>query len=163
MRRVRVIRLGTECRDKAIDLAGTITHWLINMSGKVDYLFQPRGLDEAGQPFKKLYLCEERLSVKKGDFEEVEIPFEILGTQVTDKASGFTGMAVQFIRHINGCFHVEIQPRGVSSKGVPINSNDFDLRGCAGKAIRVMTKEEQEKSERETPSPTERPQRRLPE
>jgi hypothetical protein len=57
-----------------------------------------------------MYLCEERLDIGENDFEMVEVPFEVFGTQVTDKASGFTGMATLFIRHINGCFHVEIQP-----------------------------------------------------
>jgi hypothetical protein len=129
----------------------------------IDYLFQPKGLDEDGEPLEKHYLCLERLSVKKADFEMVEVPFEILGTQVADKASGFNGMAITFIRHINGCFHVNIQPKGKLPKtGAPIRSHDFDLRSCTGEKIVELTKPELKKSRAEKPSPSDRPERRLP-
>jgi hypothetical protein len=158
---VQVLTLGTECRDKATEITGTVTHWVMNMGGRVEYLFQPRGLDEEGAPLKKLYLCRERLEVSEGNFEMVEVPFEILGSQVTDKASGFTGMATQFIRHINGCFHVEIQPKGMlPKKGTVTQSRDFDLRACVGEKIAVLTDEERSASHRERPSPSERPQPR---
>ncbi|MCX6790110.1 MAG: hypothetical protein NTV60_01120 [Candidatus Kaiserbacteria bacterium] len=163
MKRVQVLKLGTTCEDRATGLKGTLTHWIIQMSGVIDYVFQPKGLDENGQPFKKLYLCLDRLSVKEGDFEMVDVPFEILGTQVTDKASGFNGMAIAFIRHINGCFHVDIQPKGTVPKtGAPISSHDFDLRSCTGKKIIELSKPALEKSRVEKPSPSDMPQRRLP-
>ena len=108
----RVLKLGTECTDRATELNGTVTHWIIDMGKNVDYLFQPRGLDENQQPLKKFFVCSERLDVKPENFEKVDVPFKILGSQVEDKASGFAGMAVEFVRHINGCFHVVIQPAG---------------------------------------------------
>lgn len=158
---VTVLRLGTECRDKATGLTGTLTHWLMNMDGRIEYLFQPKGLTEECQPLKKLYLCGARLDVREADYEEIDVPFEILGTEVADKASGFTGMAVQFVRHINGCFHVEIQPSGVVPiKGTPIASNDFDLRECVGEKIPVMTEADRSESTARYPSPSSRPVRR---
>ena len=156
-----VLRLSTECTDKATGLVGTLTHWIMNMGGHVEYLFQPKGLNEEGQPLKKLYLCQERLSVKSSDYEHVDIPFEILGTQVSDKASGFTGMAISFIRHINGCFHVDVQPAGVlPEKGIPIRSCDFDLRMLTGEKIVALTEQEHKESVRSRPSPSEIPERR---
>ena len=162
MKRVTVLKLGTECRDRATQLKGTLTHWLLDMGGNVEYIFQPRGLNEEGQPIKKLGFCLERLVVGEADFETVEVPFEILGTEVSDKASGFTGMAVRFVRHLNGCFHVEIQPAGtVKNKGeTPIASNEFDLRGCTGKMVPKLTEPARKKSHAETPSPEGLPARK---
>ncbi len=154
MKKIKVIKLRTTCVDKATELEGTLTHWMYNIGGSVDYLFQPKKLDEEGQPVKKLYLETERLNVKPEDFEEVEVPVEILGTQVTDNASGFTGMAISFIRHVNGCFHVFIQPKGLNKKNnAPILRNDFDLRGCSGEMISKLSEAELKKSEAEAPSP----------
>lgn len=154
MEKIKVIKLRTVCTDKATELKGTLTHWMYNMSGSVDYLFQPYGLNGEGQPVKKLYLEAERLNVKAEDFEEVEVPAEILGTEVTDDASGFTGMAISFMRHVNGCFHVFIQPKGLNKKeGAPIQRNDFDLRGCSGKMISKLSEVDLKKSEAAAPSP----------
>lgn len=151
----RVLKLGTVCKDKATKLEGTLTHWIIDMGMRVNYLFQPKGLDDAGQPVEKLYLSEERLEVKTNDYEFVEIQIEILGTTVTAKASGFTGMAVEFMRHINGCFHVFIQPSGLCTKTkAPIAKHDFDLRECTGKKIIELKEAELEKSKKKTPSPS---------
>ncbi|MFZ2038859.1 MAG: hypothetical protein WAV11_02895 [Minisyncoccia bacterium] len=151
----RVLKLGTICRDKATGLNGTLTHWIIDMGRKVGYLFQPKKLDENGQPVPCLYLVEERLEIKESDFEIVEIPFEILGTTVTAKASGFTGMAIEFIRHINGCFHVVIQPSGLCEKtGAPIERHDFDLRECTGRKIIELKEAELERSKKKSPSPS---------
>lgn len=160
---VTVLKLGTECRDTATGLQGTVTHWVMNMSKRIEYLFQPKGLDEEGAPLKKLYLCAERLEVTSSDYETIEVPFEVLGSQVTDRASGFTGMAVQFIRHLNGCFHVEIQPEGVlPKKGTPIQSREFDLlRGCVGDKIPTLTEQEKKDSMQRHPSPSEIPERRV--
>lgn len=156
MIKLNVLKLGTVCLDKATGLEGTLTHWILGMGKQVEYLFQPKGLNpEDGQPVKKLMLEQERLNFKPEDLEEIEIPFEILGTQVTNPASGFSGMAIQFVRHINGCFHVTIQPAGVLGKtNTPIRASEFDLRECSGEAIAKMSAEQLEKSKRETPSPT---------
>jgi len=154
--RKRVLQLGTKFRDKATEQEGTITHWLCDMGGRIFYLFQPNGLNEEGQPLQKIYLCEERLNVSDSNFEVVDIPFEILGTTVTDKASGFTGMAIEFVRHINGCFHIVIQPAGrLLEKNTPIKANDFDLRGCTGEKILQLTEKEHRDSLVEKPSPAE--------
>lgn len=155
MEKITVLKLGTVCTDIATKLEGTLTHWTVGMGKQIDYIFQPKGLDKEGQPVKRLYLEVERLNVEKDDFEEVEVPFEILGTDVTDKASGFKGMAVGFVRHINGCFHVFIQPKGLRRESnLPIDKNDFDLRGCSGKMIQPLSEKKLKESEKDHPSPS---------
>lgn len=158
---IQVLILGTECLDRATQLIGTLTHWIMDMGGRVQYLFQPKGLNEEGQPLKKLFMSQERFEVTAADYETVEVPFEILGTLVTHKASGFAGMAVEFVRHINGCFHVVVQPRGtLPKKGTPIASCEFDLRELTGEMIQKLTAEQHKKSIEDKPSPSEVPERR---
>lgn len=141
--------------DKATQLEGVLTHWIIGMNGNPCYLFQPKGLDGDNQPINPIAVEAPRLEVKSSDFEKVEVPFEILGTTVTDTASGFKGMAVEFMRHINGCLHVYIQPAGTRTDGKsPIRKCDFDLRSCEGEAITKMSERELKESEKETPSPS---------
>ena len=156
MRKVKVIKLGTMCKEIASELPGMLTHWTYDMEGRVSYIFQPKGLDLEGRPVKKMYLEAARLDVQETDFEEVEVPDQILGTQGTEKGSGFTGMVVSFIRHINGCFHIYIQPKGVNLKtGSIIEKLDFDLRSCEGEMITQLSEAELKESKLATPSPTE--------
>jgi hypothetical protein len=156
MKKITVISLGSTCTDKATGLNGILTHWYFNTSAEIAYLFQPNGLNpETGQPIEKIQLEIDRLEFDPQQMEEVEVPDEILLTQVTDKGSGFTGMAIGFIRHINGCFHVMIQPKGTLNKtGSPVKRADFDLRLCDGEAIKKLSAEERKKSEQRNPSPT---------
>jgi hypothetical protein len=154
--KIRALKLGSVCTDRATDIKGTITHWILDTGRRIDYLFQPPGTNpEDGQPIMKIVLELERLETTKDQFEVVEVPFDILGSIVTDKASGFTGTAVSFIRHINGCLHVTIQPSGVLPKTrAPIHRAEFDLRGCVGKMIPKLTPKQLEKSIEKHPSPT---------
>lgn len=155
MKKIKVIKLGTVCTDKATELSGTLTHWVIGMDGQILYLFQPKALDENGQPVVHILLEQKRLNHEKEDIETVVVPFEILGTIVTDKASGFTGMAVSLMMHINGCFHVYIQPKGLNEKtNSPIQKNDFDIRSCEGEMIKKMSEEKLKESKKKTPSPS---------
>jgi hypothetical protein len=149
------LKLGTVCKDRGTGLTGTLTHWVLDMDKSVQYVFQPKGLDSNGQPLDHLLLSVARLFVNESDFEEVDVPFEILGTEVADDASGFTGMAVDFIYHINGCFHVAIQPQGVVERTkAPIRKCEFDLRRCSGEKIIKLTEPELAESIERKPSPT---------
>lgn len=153
--KINVLKLGTVCVDKATELEGTLTHWAIDMGKRIDYLFQPRGLNENGLPVNKILLEEERLNIQKTDFETVEVPFDIIGSVVTIKASGYTGMVVGFVRHINGCFHLVVQPKGTSQKtGTPIQKCEFDIRECTGDKIIKMSEPELKQSKVDKPSPT---------
>ncbi len=68
--KMRILKIGTTCKDRATKLEGTLTHWGMDMGKNVRYIFQPRGLDNEGQPIPWLAFCEERLEVKKDDFED---------------------------------------------------------------------------------------------
>lgn len=150
----RVIKLGTVCTDKATGLTGTLTHAGISMGKHILYIFQPKGVDDKGQPLRNLLVEAERLKGVENRFEDLEVPFEILGTVVTDKATGFSGMAISFTQHINGCFHVWIQPKGsVKNTNEPIEKNDFDLRGCEGVMIKKMNAAALKQSKKDQPSP----------
>ena len=153
---IRMVKLTTPCTEKATGLRGMVTHAMYCINEQTYYVFQPKGLNpEDGQPLKKVIVELERLELPNGAFEDVEIPSEILGTNVTDMASGFTGMAVEFVRHANGCFHVVIQPAGKSKvNGEIIRSAEFDLRQCAGPKIKKMSQRELATSKRENPSPS---------
>jgi hypothetical protein len=155
-RMFQVIRPGAVCTDIASGLEVTVTHWFIDMNHTFTYLTQPKGVNpEDGQPLDKVYLCGARLQHKPKDMVEVDIPVEILGSQVEDKATGFKGMGIELIQHINGCFHVVIQPKGVVKKTKqPIRRNEFDIRGCKGPKIPNLTKKQKKKSEEDKPSPS---------
>lgn len=152
---LKVVKLGTVCSDRATKLEGTLTHWTINADEHINYLLQPKGLDQKGLPKDRLIVGPSRLKVKESDFETVNIHFEILGTQVKNTTSGFKGMAIGFIRHLNGCFHVTIQPEGTNpTTGLPVDAYDFDLRECTGEMIDKLSKKKLAKSKESTPSPT---------
>ncbi|GEM_PF-744323 len=165
MRKIVVLKLGSVCIDKATGLQGTVTHWFLDMGKQVAYLFEPYGINpEDGQPVKKFLVELERLVTTENQFEEVEVPFEIIGSIVKHKASGFTGMAIAFVRHTHGCFHVTVQPKGVLPRtNSPIKHAEFDLRECSGEKIEEMNAEQLQKSKEEQPSPTgDRFERELP-
>ncbi len=164
MKKFKVIKLGTKCRDNALKLNGTITHWIMDCDHHVSHLFQPLGLDDEGRPLKKYYVSIARLNLENTDFEEVEVPIEVLCTDVTNKTSGFKGMAISLVQHTSGCLHVTLQPAGVSEKTrQPVDVAEFDLRECEGEKIQVLTPTEKKESQKEKPSPDgDSHQRQLP-
>lgn len=154
MKKLTILRIGSFNRDLATGLEGMITHLYYYQDGSFSYLLQPKGLNlETGLPLDKLS-CERTRFERHDDTEEIEIPEEVLGTQVMDEASGFTGMATAFVRHTNGCFHVIVQPAGVLAKtGAPVERSDFDIRRLTGPAIQPLTPVQRKASEKKNPSP----------
>lgn len=152
---IKMLKIHTGCQDTATGLEGTITHRTIDMSGNVKYLHQPKGLNpETGAPVESVYLEHSRLNTQDNDWESVEVPMEILGSQVTHDASGFTGMGIMFIQHPHGCFHIKIQPAGVIEKTrCPIEAREFALVGCSGEKIKKLSPEEKKAEETKRPSP----------
>jgi hypothetical protein len=151
----KTIKLGTVCTDKATEEQGTLTHLVFYMGHGIEYLFQPTGLNsEDGHPVRKLQLEEARLLVFPQDYEEIDIPVDILGTTLRNKASGFEGMATHFIYHVNGCFHVAIQPKGRLPKtNAIIRFGEFDLRECTGEKLEELSAAKLAESRQQTPSP----------
>lgn len=146
-----VIKIRAICKDRATGAKGMVTHLVINMSKDVKYIFQPEGLNEDGEPLEPKYVDLERLDSK--EFENIEVPLEILGSQVTDDASGFTGTATDLWMHPNGCFHINIQPKGKRKDGNLIKSKDFDIRQCSGPKIPKQSSAQKDESRIARPSP----------
>jgi len=134
-----MIKLGSIAKDTATGLKGMVTVLQVGMDGRHFYLVQPKGLNpETRQPVKRLWVVESRL--EGGEHAEIpDLPVEVLGTQVEDVATGFSGMAVNLLLHISGCVHVEIQPPGALKSGDAVESCNFDIRQLKGKAIAAQT------------------------
>ncbi len=151
---MRLLTLGKVYADRATAIKGTLTHWFVDMDHHVTYLLQPNALNSEGQPAKKILLGAKRLAHSDVDFEEIDVPTNILGTEVKHKLTAFTGMAIELAQHINGCLHICIQPKGlVASSGQPHKTSDFDIRECVGEQIPVLSQEEVKASHATTPSP----------
>jgi hypothetical protein len=149
-----MIELGSEVEDKATGLKGMVTCLQIEMNKSVYYTFQPKGLNpKTGQPVEGMWLVEERLT-GGARIDMPDLPVNVLGTIVEDKASGFKGLAVSLVYHLNGCVHFNIQPQGLQETGAPIETHNFDIRRLTGEAIKPMTKEVKKADEKERPSPT---------
>lgn len=153
-----MIELGSMVTEKATGVKGMLTHMQVEINNNRLYLFQPQGINpETGHPVKKIWVVEERL---EGGIRipEPDLPLNVLGTEVTDMATGFTGTAVSLCLHISGCVHIDVQPSGTLAKtGAAIEACDFDIRRLKGNAIPVLTKEEIRVSQKEKPSPIDVP------
>jgi hypothetical protein len=123
----------------------------IRMDESVGYFLQPLGLDEKGEPHDRLNVKVEHLDVAPTDYHEIDVPMNILGSIVTDDLSTFTGMAMAFYWHLNGCLHVVVQAPAKDGK-IP-QPLEFDLRHCSGDQIPKLTEAEVTASEKATPSP----------
>lgn len=154
----QMIELGSIVFEKATGTKGMLTHMQVEINNARLYLFQPQGINpETGHPVKKLWVVEERF-VGGARISEPDLPLNVLGTEVTDIATGFSGTAVSLCLHISGCVHVNVQPSGVLEKtGAAIEECDFDIRRLKGEAIPVLTKEEIKVSQKEKPSPVDVP------
>jgi hypothetical protein len=154
MKKIRHIKLGTIVKDEATGLEGMLTHLQVEMDLRQFYAFQPRGLSpEDGKPLRSLWLIESRLGGKLAHVG-TELPIEVLGTEVKDAASGFSGMAINLCQHISGCVHVGVQCKGTHAKtGAPVGEVDFDIRRLEGKAIKVLSEEERDADQKANPSP----------
>lgn len=153
--KVSIIPLNTFASDSATGLPGLLTHLYLRSDGHQTYGFQPRGLNpEDKQPVKSLWVTADRLS-SHAPREDVDLPLQVLGTHVTEIASGFNGTATVLVLHTTGCLHVEVQPKGVVEKtGAAIESNNFDIRRLEGPALKKLTPEELKKDINSRPSPT---------
>lgn len=146
--------LGSIVTDSATGNVGMVTHMQVEIGGARWYAFQPRGLNpETGSPVDSCWVVAERL-VGGEDEPEPPMPLNVLGTMVTDEASGFTGIATGICLHISGCVHVSVQPRGKLAKtGAAPKSESFDIRRLVGPAIKPMTKQERAADQLVRPSP----------
>jgi hypothetical protein len=152
---IKIIKLGSVTKDTATGLMGMVTHAYMELDRRLQYAFQPRGLNpETGQPVDRVWVVPDRLDMDGVAFDAVAFPIEVLGTEVTDTASGFKGIAIGINMHISGCVHVAVQPKGTLAKtGAAVASMDFDIRRLKGKAIPVLTEDERSSDQAARPSP----------
>lgn len=154
---METLQLGTIINDKVTGLKGMLTILSIDMNKNIHYLFQPAGLNpETKHPLNTFWITEQR--VVGGKKEKVDLPLNVLGTQVEDKATGFKGSAITLYYYLNGCIHFSVKPKGTVKKtGESIDATDFDIRRLKGDAIKELSKKELEVSKKKTPSPEHRP------
>lgn len=147
-------QLGIMCTDTVTGLKGMLTHFHVELNGARFYNFQPHGLNpKTGQPQEMLWIVEGRVSGGQ-DVDEPDLPVNVLGTQVQDKASGFSGTATALTLHINGCVHIIVQPKGrLAETGDTIKQHEFDIRRLVGDAIKALTEDEYQKDIVKRPSP----------
>lgn len=147
--------LNTDVTDSATGLLGRLIHLQLELGDIRFYNFQPRGLNpKDGQPVGRFWLVPSRILNAAPEIER-EIPVEVLGTDVTDDASGFTGTATALTLHPSGCVHISVQPRGsLAETGGRIEVCDFDIRRVSGPAIPKLTEPQRAQAERTNPSPS---------
>ena len=154
---VDLIELGSMVTDTATGIKGMLTHYRMEMNNQYWYAFQPSSLHpDTGLPVNSTWIVESR--IKGGtDIIGIELPTDIIGSEVEDLATGFKGTVISMILHLNGCIHVDIQPKGVNSKtGAAMEIENLDIRRLKGKKIPKLTKEELRSSRQKDPSPEER-------
>lgn len=151
----RLVGLSKPCKDIVTGLNGMVTHHIILMDNTVSYIFQPKGINpEDGQPVQRIIVVQNRIIASENDYENIEVPIEILGTEISDKASGFSGTAIELVRYTHGCFHVIIQPKGkLRRTNSTIKHSEFDLRQCEGPMIKQLDATQIKESQKKNPSP----------
>jgi len=151
---MRTIELNQRATDVATKTVGTLTGLIIDANHSCTYLFQPHGLNkEDGQPRKSIWVPANRIAKAKEllTYEELAVPLRLLGTEVEDVPTGFKGTAVMLIYHLSGCVHVEIQPVGLNKTGETFATANFDIRRLKGKEVPKLSKEELDRSKKDTP------------
>lgn len=133
MAEVQLIKMHTMCKDTATGLEGTVTAAEVHKDGSVDYIFTPKGLSpETMLPLSRIHLHSWRLTVKPEDFEMKEIPTDMIGNTVTHTISGYKGMVIGIVVHLNGCIHYVLQAEGRTKDLNPVKVIEVDPRSCDG-------------------------------
>lgn len=160
-KQMKALKLGIEVKDKVSGVKGILTHLFLNTALNKEYIFQPGALSpESGKPVDCIMVDEAR--IEGGEWEEVDLPLDIIGEKASDKATGFKGTIVSMYYHINGCVHVLIKPKGVNkSTGNTHDAVEFDIRRIKCEKLEELTEAELEKSRKEKPSPSPIPARLL--
>ncbi len=150
-----MFKLGKLVKDKASGLGGCLTHMYIQgveNSHITLYNFQPASLDEDGVPAKRTWITPDRIEGE--ECPDPDIDLSVLGSQAEDVITGFKGTVTTIIFHLNGCVHLELQPKGHNKKTGQINTAaEFDIRVLSGPKIPKMTEKEKEVSQVKNPSP----------
>ena len=148
--KLKMFKLNSAVEDTVSGLKGTVTLAQIDMEKVIIYLVQPKGLTSSGEINEAKWFVGARLSGK--ETEEKDVPFEILGTVVRDKITGFRGIATSLVYHVSGCLHVQFASR--ETKKAPSTAYDFSVLRLEGEAIRKMNETEKKVEMKKRPSPS---------
>jgi hypothetical protein len=150
---MKALKLGTTVKDTATGLKGMLTLLQLRQDFSQYYNFQPQGLNpEDGQPVDTYWIEPQR--VVDGIAVDIDLPEEVMATEVRDTATGFHGKVISMTHFLSGCTHIEIQPEGRNKKtGNPFKSLGLDIMRCEGKAIKKLSVHEKEEHKKEKPSP----------
>ena len=159
MATMRVIALDADVEDKATREKGQVTHVRVGIgAGTTWYCVQPKRLDQKKKiPSEAMWAEEGRLVTKDSNWVDIEMPVEMIGTEVTEKASGFKGLCVGLITHHGGCVHAEVQAPGRDEDGKLIKLQDFDILRLKGEKVPKFTPKEAEQRKKDKPSPAGHP------
>lgn len=148
-----MLKLGTIVKDNVVGIKGMLTIFSVDMANNQHYLFQPSALNpKTQQPVDSYWITAPR--VDGWETENRSLPIDILGSEVTDIATGFKGIAISMEYHMNGCIHFNVKPKGIiDGTGESIGAREFDIRRLKGKMIKKLDTKSLENSKVENPSP----------
>ncbi len=148
-----MIKLNSIVKDTATDLKGMVDVLHIEMDGSETYSFQPALLDpDTGEPVGNVWAVEARL-VGGEMVDRPALPLAVLDTEVEDIATGFRGVAVSLALYATGCVHFNVQPRGLTKKGLPAAMKNFSILRLKGKALEALAKSAAHRERAAKPSP----------
>lgn len=151
--------LNVPVTDKFTNQLGILSLVILRSDGSLHYGFSPARLHEKkGVPASIDWITSDRVQAVEGHdltLEDLgdEMWEKVLGTIVTDTNTGFTGVAVELVKYINGCVHFNIQAEGLNEKSERVPLQNFDIRQLKGDAIPKKTAEEVKESKKTHPSP----------
>lgn len=152
---MKIYKLGSIVKDLATKQSGMLTSLHIHTDQSLMYSLQPNEINPTdGLPVNSFWIAPNRIKTDQAQVE-IDLPLEVLGTEVIDKATGLKGTAIVLIVHISGCVHVDVQPTGVlKTTKEKIATYNLDIRRLKGKAIKELTETQLEQSRKTNPSPT---------
>ena len=147
------IRLGIKVTDSITGLTGTLSHLNMGVDRLAIYCFRPLGIiEETGCLKQSFWIVTDRIVSGKETLSD--LPLDAIRSKVTNKNSGATGIVVSLTLHVNGCIHLEFQPKGSLKNGEKLPSHDDDMRELEGPAIPKLTQKAKDKSKVSSPSPS---------
>jgi hypothetical protein len=152
-----MLKLGTIVTDSVTNRKGMLTIYNVDMAHNELYVFQPSGLNpKTKKPLETSWINPARIV---GGIEVVsDLPLEVLGTKVEDKATGFKGTVTAIDRHINGCVHLDIKsPEIIEETGESVDLINLDIRRLRGEAIVELDGDILEQNRKDNPSPEHKP------
>lgn len=152
-KKLQMFSLNQQCKDKATGRKITLTHAVLTPMGVMFYLAQPDALNpKTGRPVDTIRVTPDR--VVDGKAEDISVPLEVIGTKVTDKATGMKGVVTTLVMHPGNCLHATVLPAGLADGNETPECVEIDIRRLKGPAIVEMTAEERKASEKKSPSPS---------